>query len=460
MQPLPGRFWLVAAAVAAPGLAVLTIGAAAGWAPIVAAAVGAVLVAVAACVIAWAAVRDMAALADRVELIGAEDGVAPAQSLLTPLASDLALGIARARRRTSSIQRAQEARAAASEAVIDSVPEPLMVLDPSRVITHANNAAETLLGGRLAGRPLAEVIRHPAVLDSVAETFRDGNNRSVEFELTAPVRRYMRARVANLASTLATGEALVLTLEDETAMRRAQQMRVDFVANVSHELKTPLATLLGFIETLQGPARDDAEARDRFLSIMQTESARMRRIVDDLLSLSRIEAEEHNAPTEAVDLRDVLEMTCDVLHFVAAERGSTIDLRLPRDLPAVVGDEDQLAQVFRNLIENAVKYGRAGTAVEVDVRVDVVGGQKQVAVGVRDHGEGIPRNHLQRLTERFYRVDAARSREIGGTGLGLAIVKHIVNRHRGRLTIESDPGKGSVFTVHLPVAGNGAVIKP
>ncbi|MET4700178.1 two-component system phosphate regulon sensor histidine kinase PhoR [Constrictibacter sp. MBR-5] len=460
MQPLPGRFWLVAAAVAAPGLAVLTIGAAAGWAPIVAAAVGAVLVAVAACVIAWAAVRDMAALADRVELIGAEDGVAPAQSLLTPLASDLALGIARARRRTSSIQRAQEARAAASEAVIDSVPEPLMVLDPSRVITHANNAAETLLGGRLAGRPLAEVIRHPAVLDSVAETFRDGNNRSVEFELTAPVRRYMRARVANLASTLATGEALVLTLEDETAMRRAQQMRVDFVANVSHELKTPLATLLGFIETLQGPARDDAEARDRFLSIMQTESARMRRIVDDLLSLSRIEAEEHNAPTEAVDLRDVLEMTCDVLHFVAAERGSTIDLRLPRDLPSVVGDEDQLAQVFRNLIENAVKYGRAGTAVEVDVRVDVVGGQKQVAVGVRDHGEGIPRNHLQRLTERFYRVDAARSREIGGTGLGLAIVKHIVNRHRGRLTIESDPGKGSVFTVHLPVAGNGAVIKP
>lgn len=460
MQPLPGRFWLVAAAVAAPGLAVLTVGAAAGWAPVAAVAVGAVLVALAACVIAWAAVRDMAGLADRVELIGAEDGVTPAQSLLTPLASDLALGIARARRRTSSIQRAQEARAAASEAVIDSVPEPLMVLDPSRVITHANNAAETLLGARLAGRPLAEVIRHPAVLDSVAETFRDGNNRSVEFELTAPVRRYMRARVANLASTLATGEALVLTLEDETAMRRVQQMRVDFVANVSHELKTPLATLLGFIETLQGPARDDAEARDRFLAIMQTESARMRRIVDDLLSLSRIEAEEHNAPTEAVDLRDVLEMTCDVLHFVAAERDATIQLRLPSDLPFVVGDEDQLAQVFRNLIENAVKYGRAGTAVEVDVRVDVVGGRKQVAVGVRDHGEGIPRNHLQRLTERFYRVDAARSREIGGTGLGLAIVKHIVNRHRGRLTIESDPGKGSVFTVHLPVAGNGAVIKP
>ena len=459
MQPLPGRFWLVAAAVAAPGLAVLTVGAAVGWAPLAAVAVGAVLVAVAGGVVAWAAVRDMAGLADRVELIGAEDGVMPAQSLLTPLASDLALGIARARRRTSSIQRAQEARAAASEAVIDSVPEPLMVLDASRSITHANNAAETLLGGPLAGRPLAEVIRHPAVLDSVAETLRDASNRSVEFELTAPVRRYMRARVASLETVKATDDALVLTLEDETAMRRVQQMRVDFVANVSHELKTPLATLLGFIETLQGPARDDAEARDRFLSIMQAESARMRRIVDDLLSLSRIEAEEHNAPTGRVDLREVLELTCDVLHFVAAERDTTIELRLPSDLPLVVGDEDQLAQVFRNLIENAVKYGRAGTAVEVDVRVEVVGGQKQVAVGVRDHGEGIPRSHLQRLTERFYRVDAARSREIGGTGLGLAIVKHIVNRHRGRLIIESDPGKGSLFTVRLPATAAGDVIK-
>ncbi|MFN4089035.1 MAG: ATP-binding protein [Alphaproteobacteria bacterium] len=449
MGPLPDRFWLVGTAVAAPALAVLLVLAFAGWAPLPAVGVGVILVALASGILAWAAVRDLARLTERVELIGAEDGVAPAQTLLTPLGSDLALGIARARRRVSSVQRALEARAAASEAVIDAVPEPLLVLDLDRAVTHANHAAEVLLNGPLTGRDLAEVIRHPAVLDAVAETLADARNRTVEFELTAPVRRYMRARVARLQAW--GDDALVLTLEDETTMRHAQQMRVDFVANVSHELKTPLATLLGFIETLQGPARDDAEARDRFLAIMQAEAARMRRIVDDLLSLSRIEAEEHNPPTGRADLRDMLERARDALQLMASGRRVAIEIVAPPGLPPVVGDEDQLAQVFRNLLENAVKYGREGTAVEVTVRAETGGREgPRVAVAVRDHGEGIPRDHLHRLTERFYRVDAARSRQLGGTGLGLAIVKHIVNRHRGRLTIDSEPGRGSVFTVVLP----------
>lgn len=453
MQPFPDRFWLVGTAVAAPALAVLLVFAFAGWAPLPAVGIGILLVAAAAGLLAWAAVGDMAGVTERVETIGTDDAGKPTRELLTPLASDLALAVARARRRTSAIQRAQEARAAASEAIIDGIPEPLLVLDRSRNITHANRAAEALLGERLAGRDLTEAIRHPAVLDNVAQTLQDGGSRSAEIELIRPVRRWMRAHVAKLDA--AGDDALVLTLEDETAMRRAQQMRVDFVANVSHELKTPLATLIGFIETLQGPASEDAEARQRFLPIMQNEAVRMRRIVDDLLSLSRIEAEEHNPPTVRADLREVLDTACHSLQFTAAQRQMRIELSIEPNLPAVPGDADQLGHVFRNLIENAIKYGRTGTAVDVEARVEAVsgpGGQPSgwVHVSVRDRGEGIGRQHLHRLTERFYRIDRARSREVGGTGLGLAIVKHIVNRHRGRLTIESEPSQGSVFTVSLP----------
>ena len=239
-------------------------------------------------------------------------------------------------------------------------------------------------------------------------------------------------------------------------------MRADFIANASHELRTPLTTLTGFIETLRGPAREDAEARERFLAIMHEQAARMIRLVEDLLSLSRIELNEHVMPQGRVALSPLLRHLADTLELRAGKRDMSIRLDLPSDLPEVLGDRDELAQVFQNLVDNGIKYGRAGSEITVAAATGVrpsygsdAGDSPFVSVAVRDCGEGIAREHLPRLTERFYRVDTARSREMGGTGLGLAIVKHILNRHRGFLDIESTPGTGSVFTVFLrphPVA--------
>jgi two-component system phosphate regulon sensor histidine kinase PhoR len=219
-------------------------------------------------------------------------------------------------------------------------------------------------------------------------------------------------------------------------------MRADFIANASHELRTPLSTLIGFLETLAGPAREDTEARARFLPIMLEQARRMARLVSDLLSLSRIELHEHTPPTGRVDLTAILHGVADALEIKAKNRGMAIRIEADR-LPPVLGDADELAQVFQNLIDNAVKYGSRNSEVRV------MAGPAEV-----DRGEGIPREHLPRLTERFYRVDSARSRELGGTGLGLAIVKHIVNRHRGHLEIESAPGEGSRFTVYLRTAAD------
>ena len=247
---------------------------------------------------------------------------------------------------------------------------------------------------------------------------------------------------------ISLGAAAILTLHDITGLKRAEQMRADFIANAGHELKTPLATLIGFIETLLGPARDDAAARERFLGIMQGQATRMARLVDDLLSLSRIELNEHVAPTARVALPPLVEHIAAAHELRAGERGIRLVLSLPADLPEVLGDADELAQVFQNLLDNAIKYGRPDT--QVSVAAEAGGGFVRVAV--IDQGEGIASDQLPRLTERFYRVDTARSRELGGTGLGLAIVKHILNRHRGRLEIDSALGVGSTFTVWLRAA--------
>lgn len=425
------------------------------------AAVGGSVAALAiAALVAWRYRTDLSALADQAGdlALDEEEADSPPWSPRTPLTRDLALALARAQRRIAAAQQEMEARATGAEAVVDGVPEPLLVLDRRRQIVHANLAAETLLGADIVGRDLATVLRHPAILACVGETLLTGNSRAVDVDLAMPVERSMRTRIAPLPQWSESGDALILTLEDQTSIRRSEQMRVDFVANVSHELRTPLATLLGFIETLQGPARDDPDARDRFLGIMQDQATRMRRLVDDLLSLSRIELEEHNAPTRPVDLSELLQSVAESLELVAAERQMRIAVDCPPDLPLVPGDDDQLAQVFTNLLENAIKYARPETTVEVTARIrrgaegDLrARGHRSVAVVVRDHGDGIQRKHIARLTERFYRVDTARSRNLGGTGLGLAIVKHIVNRHRGTLEIDSTPGEGSRFTVSLPI---------
>jgi len=373
---------------------------------------------------------------------------------LSPTARELGRDVGRfARALRETVAASAEARASA-ESVLAALPEPLLLIDAERRIVSANPSALDLLGPRLPGRDLGAALRVPAVLEATDAVLAGGTGRTVEVDLPGSVERHLSAQVGPLRPPTSAGAAAVLTLTDITGTKRSERMRQDFVANASHELRTPLATLLGFIETLRGPARDDNAARDRFLSIMAEQASRMARLVDDLLSLSRIELNEHLAPKERVDLRRVLIAVADGLEQRAAKRQMRIDVALPESLPDVVGDPDELAQVFQNLIDNAIKYGRSGTAVEVTGGASPrrLAGVLAAQVAIRDHGEGILTEHIPRLTERFYRVDPARSRELGGTGLGLAIVKHIVNHHRGLLEIESELGEGSVFKVHLPVA--------
>jgi two-component system phosphate regulon sensor histidine kinase PhoR len=357
-----------------------------------------------------------------------------------------------------------------ADRVLQALPDPVLLVDSERHVVQANAAAESQFGRHAVGRDLSAMVRHPALIDAVESVLEGEAGREIELIFPVPVERVLRARVEPLAGETDQPLALI-AFQDMTAARRTDQMRADFVANVSHELRTPLASLIGFIETLQGPARDDPEAHERFLAIMQQQSQRMARLIADLLSLSRIELNEHKPPTGETELGPILGGLADALGLKAAERSMTIKLGVPApltgvesftdlaSLPAVQGERDELTQLFQNLIDNAIKYGRTGTAVRVacwrepiEVPGRRAGGRPSLAVAVIDEGEGIAREHLPRLTERFYRVDKARSRDIGGTGLGLAIVKHIVSRHRGRLAVESTPGVGSIFTVHLPLA--------
>ncbi len=349
-----------------------------------------------------------------------------------------------------------EEQLAAAEAVFAAIPDPQILLDGQRRIIRANPAATEFVGVVVEASDLAASLRNPAVLAAADAVLAGGAARIVDFTLALPVERVMQARIARVEGVSLGGIAAIVTLHDITALKAAEQMRADFVANAGHELKTPLATLVGFIETLLGAARDDPAARHRFLGIMRGEAGRMSRLVDDLLSLSRIELNEHVAPTSRVGLAPLIEQVADALELRAAERGMRLSLELPEDLPDVHGDEDELAQVFQNLIDNAIKYGKPQTAISISA--SVVDGRSPAAnslvrVAVTDRGDGIPNEHLPRLTERFYRVDTARSRQLGGTGLGLAIVKHILNRHRGRLEISSTLGVGSTFTAWLQPAG-------
>ncbi len=379
----------------------------------------------------------------------------PRGSLLTDALSASLVEATRERQRR---RRELEALIAGSEAILASLPYPLLTLTQGRRVARANPVAETLFEVNPAGRDLVAVVRDPDLLAAVEQVLAGGDARTMEFSVAGSVARHFVAHIARLPAPLLDETVAILALLEVTALKRAEQLRADFVANASHELKTPLASLMGFIETLRGPARDDEEARVRFLAIMQEQAERMARLVEDLLSLSRIEMQEHTPPTSTADLGQVLEGVVDALELRAQRRGMSLVLQLD-PLPLVLGERDELAQVFQNLVDNAIKYGRPNTPVTIRARLlapaeERLGrlGRAGVAVSVGDQGEGIPREHLPRLTERFYRVDTARSREMGGTGLGLAIVKHIVNRHRGLLEIDSELGRGSTFTVYLRAA--------
>jgi two-component system, OmpR family, phosphate regulon sensor histidine kinase PhoR len=338
------------------------------------------------------------------------------------------------------------------ESVISGFPDAVIALSRrGRVLAFNAQAARLAPGLRRGGLGLI-AIRVPALVDAIQLAGESGQPQRVEFSERVP-ERWLEAFIIPIASAgNAAADILLLTFHDLTPMRRVEEMRADFVANASHELRTPLAALSGFIDTLQGPARDDAAARERFLLIMQAQATRMARLIDDLLSLSRIELSAHMRPDTPVDLVPIVRQVADGLQTLARDRDVDIQIHAPADPVMVLGDRDELIRAFENLIENALKYGASGKRIEIDfTRQQKPDGTAEARVGVRDHGPGIAPEHLPRLTERFYRVDVADSRAQGGTGLGLALVKHIMNRHRGRLSIASNLGQGATFSVHLPI---------
>jgi len=348
------------------------------------------------------------------------------------------------------------ARSAMAEAVLAHIPDPVILVDRRAVVLEANKAAHLLLPGLKVGHPLSFSLRSPDVLDGIEEVIDAGTPLRIEYSERVPTERTFEVHIGPLqaeAMNVGVRSGVVLFFRDLTSARRLEAMRADFVANASHELRTPLASLLGFIETLQGPARDDPKARERFLEIMRVQAQRMKRLIDDLLSLSRIEMRAHVSPTQVVDLGSLVVPMVETFSPVAKEKGVMIRAALPTHPVHVLGDRDELLRVIENLIENAVKYGESGGAVDISVEsveADQGHQDRYAVLSVQDYGPGIAPEHLPRLTERFYRVDVAQSRDKGGTGLGLAIVKHIVNRHRGQLDIASEPGQGARFTVKLP----------
>ena len=332
-------------------------------------------------------------------------------------------------------------------ASLDGLDMPIFVLGPEAELIAQNREAEGVFGAMVVGLHVSARWRSPGILDMIRETIETGAPNQIEHSERHPSERVYIVRVAPVDPLVTAGASyFLLSFRDISELRRLDRMRSDFVANASHELRTPLASLRGFIETMQGPARDDAKAKDRFLAIMLDQANRMSRLVDDLLSLSRLELKAHMAPGQSVELAPILGHVRDSLAPLAADLGVEIQLDLPEEKIEVMGERDELVQVFENLIENACKYGQEGKVVEVSLRREQ-GGSTEVSV--RDHGPGIPAEHVPRLTERFYRVNVEDSRSKKGTGLGLAIVKHILTRHRARLIVRSDLGAGSVFTVRF-----------
>jgi two-component system phosphate regulon sensor histidine kinase PhoR len=330
-----------------------------------------------------------------------------------------------------------------TQLLFEQLPMPVMLLDEGERVLFVNQGMRALLGPGLERKHVSAVLRNPEVLEAI-DLASHGGQANVPFTLPVPIERHYQAYAARIhvAPTVTA-----LLLHDLTAIRRSEQMREDFIANVSHELRTPLAAVSGFIDTLRGHARDDEAAREQFLDIMSVEAARMRRLIDDLLSLTRIEMNEHVPPEGRIQLESVVREVAAALAPLARADGVAIEITDSAALPPVLGDRDELIQLFQNLVHNAIKYSRDNGHVWISSGQTADG---QVFVTVRDDGEGIPSSAVPRLTERFYRVDVKRSREKGGTGLGLAIVKHIVNRHGGRLQIESRQGEGSGFTVLIP----------
>ncbi|MCS6878987.1 MAG: ATP-binding protein [Geminicoccaceae bacterium] len=392
---------------------------------------------------------------------GGEEGQRPAVVLGSALEWILwpTLDLAR---RLKRAERLSALHARRLSTVLDALADPVLLVDQRSTIVEANAAARRTFEIERAGVPLTRVTRDPGVLAALNSVLATKAASSVSFSPIDDRLKLFAAYIAPLETPDGGGGA-VIALREQSEQLLIERMRSDFVANASHELKTPLAAIIGIIETLRGPARDDPAAREMFLATMAEEASRMQRLVEDLLSLSQIELAARRPPAGRVSLRDVLEGTLARMRPMAEAARVRLVLEAPPDLPDVVADADQLHQLFGNLVDNAIKYGGPDKEVRIEVRLfeaappgaGPVAKRKAVEIAVVDQGEGIAPEHLPRLTERFYRVDKGRSRKIGGTGLGLAIVKHIVRRHQGHLAIESELGKGSRFAVFLPVPADG-----
>jgi two-component system phosphate regulon sensor histidine kinase PhoR len=393
----------------------------------------------------------LAASASAIAAVAWQSGASPWLAVAAMLA---VVAVAALAPRRSAVQRRGGAVASAGRLPVDrlsaprlaeAVTDPLILLDAAGVVVHANQPARAAFGVQ-EGLDLALRFRAPE-MQALLRDLLAGKGGAVDYLERLPLERLHRVSATPVGGD--TG-LFVLVLKDQSEVRRIDRMRADFIANASHELRTPLASIAGFIETLRGPAKNDEATRERFLGIMQGQTARMARLIDDLLSLSRLEMKSFIGPGETVDIVAVIGSVADALGHMAGEAGVAIELDLPGAPVRVPGSRDELIQVFENLLENAIKYGQSGKRVQVSLERSDAPPRPEIAVTVRDFGPGIPAEHIPRVTERFYRVDMESSRAQKGTGLGLAIVKHILTRHNARLTIRSEPGEGAAFTVHFP----------
>ncbi len=394
---------------------------------------------------------DIAMLAETARRAGRSAVIPPMPSSL-PASDEARYEIGRLAGQLSDRATLIETLLGAEEAIVELLPDPLILLGADRVVRRANVAAR-----RAFGPDIAAVLRHPSLRGAIEQASGEGAGSRppidpVDLALLTPVTRDVLATVIGLDPKRPGGGRVLVVLSDRTRDRAIERTRSDFIANASHELRTPLASLIGFIETLRGPAADDPPAQRRFLEIMAEQAARMNRLLDDLLSLSRIEISEHRAPDARVDTASVLARVAAAFELRVAARGQRLTMDVPSTLPTVLADEDQLVQVIENLLDNALKYGREAGRITISAEPEQGGTPQRsgVTIAVGDDGPGIAPAHLPRLTERFYRATAGQRRGPAGTGLGLAIVKHIVNRHRGTLRIASREGEGTVFRVWLP----------
>ena len=348
--------------------------------------------------------------------------------------------------------------------IMENLNDPFLLLNQKEMVLLANKSAKSMFGSNIIDQKISDYLYDAEALLAINKAIESGKSDTVKFTLDSPLPRSYLLRIYVLEKTAKYGnyeelniprdeKTIFLTLYDITSIREAERMRVDFVANVSHELRTPLASILGFIETLQGAAKNDAAATERFLKIMQDEASRMTRLIEDLLSLSQIERNAHIPPDHNMSLKKIIENVIETMDVRLLDKSMTVNFTTEYKTGNINGDRDQLTQVFQNLLDNAIKYGDKGTNISIEMNsyLNKTENKRYMEINVTNKGAGIAPEHIERLTERFYRVDTARSRSLGGTGLGLAIVKHIIQRHEGKLSFKSEVGEYTTATVLLPM---------